>query len=84
MKNRHRRRKEVRETDEVDITRPPVETAVEGAVVHGGGDLFALQYAAAVMLHLGDYLLPGGKKFRVTIECDPEIGKFTFSRETIP
>lgn len=39
-----------------------------------------MDHAAAVMLHLGNMLLCG-KKFRVTIECDPETGRFSVKRE---
>lgn len=69
-----------------DITRPSVESnEVDGwlTAVQGGGKLFALECAAGVMMHLGNYLLPSSKKIRVTIECDPETGRFTVKREVI-
>ncbi len=54
------------ETDmKSDITKAPVETtagADEWPEAHGSGDTYALECAAAVMLHLGNYLLSGGKK----------------------
>ena len=69
-----------------DITKPPFESAeIDGWLtdVQGGGKLYALECAAAVMMHLGNYLLSGSKKIRVTIECDPETGRFTIKREVI-
>lgn len=70
-----------------DITRPPFEKAeIDGWPtdgIRGGGDLYALECAAAVMMHLGNYLLTGSKKIRVTVECDPKAGKFKFDREVI-
>lgn len=35
------------------------------------------------MLHLGNCFLSGGKKIRVTIESDPDTGKFKFAREVL-
>jgi len=63
----------------------PFETMTSDGwpAVHGGGDVFALDCAAAVMMHLGNSLLSGGRKIRVTIESDPDTGKFKFSREVI-
>ncbi len=44
------------------------------------GDTNCLAHAGAVMLHLGNLLLTD-KKFRITIECDPETGRFEIFRE---
>lgn len=52
--------------------------------VDGSGALECMTHAAAVMLHLGNWLLSSigtNKKFRITIECDPEIGRFTVKRD---
>lgn len=37
--------------------------------------------AGAVMAELGKMLWVDGKKFRVTIECDPELGLFEMKRD---
>lgn len=37
--------------------------------------------AAAIMRELSKQLWPNGKKFRVTIECDPETNRFKMTRE---
>ena len=47
------------------------------------GALECMGHAAAVMLHLGNLLLSSQGKFRVTIECNPETGRFTLKREVL-
>lgn len=47
------------------------------------GRLRYMQYGAVMMFELGKFLWPDGKKFRVTIECDPERGDFVAKREEI-
>lgn len=37
--------------------------------------------AGAIMSELGKMLWIDGKKFRVTIECDPELGLFEMKRD---
>ena len=37
--------------------------------------------ASAIMVELGKMLWMDGKKFRVTIECDPELGLFEMKRD---
>ncbi len=37
--------------------------------------------AGAIMSELGKMLWLDGKKFRVTIECDPELGLFEMKRD---
>lgn len=49
----------------------------------GSGTLDCLDHAAAVMLHLGAMLSAGGEKLRITIERDPEAGRFTVKREVL-
>lgn len=44
------------------------------------GNADCLAHAGAVMFHLGNLLFTD-KKFRVTIECDPETGRFQICRE---
>jgi hypothetical protein len=51
--------------------------------MEASGTLDCLDHAAAVMLHLGDLLSTNCKKIRVTIERDPEIGRFSMKREII-
>jgi hypothetical protein len=52
-------------------------------VVDWSGDLGCMDYAAAIMFHLGNVLLPDDEKVRVTIERDPETERFTIKREVI-
>lgn len=47
------------------------------------GKLHYMEHSAVVLLELGKLLWPGGKKFRVTIECDPETEQFEARREDI-
>ena len=49
----------------------------------GFGTLECMDHAAAVMLHLGNMLAASNEKIRVTIERDPETGRFSVKRETI-
>lgn len=49
----------------------------------GGGSLEALQNFVAVCDLLREQLWDTGKKFRVTIECDPERKGFIMKREPI-
>lgn len=49
----------------------------------GSGTLDCLDHAAAVMLHLGAMLSAGDEKLRITIERDPEAGRFTVKREVL-
>lgn len=51
--------------------------------IEGGGELVCMYNAATVMFHLGSYLMTGDEKIRVTIECDPEAGRFTVKREVL-
>lgn len=39
---------------------------------------------AAVMFHFGSMLMTKDKKIRVTIECDPESGRYEITREELP
>lgn len=39
---------------------------------------------AATMFHLGSMLMTKDKKIRVTIECDPEAGRYEITREILP
>lgn len=52
--------------------------------IQGRGSMECMNHAAAMMLHLGNLLSASDEKIRVTIECDPETGKFTVKREVIP
>jgi len=52
--------------------------------MRGVGSLIGLDYAAAVMLHLGDMLMASDERIRVTIERNPETEKFTVKREVCP
>lgn len=52
-------------------------------LVEGTGTMECMNHAANVMLHLGNLLLLGQEKFRVTIERDPETGRFTIKREVL-
>lgn len=45
------------------------------------GKLECMDYAAAIMFELGNYLMTSDKKVRVTIERDPEKGRFCVKRE---
>ena len=47
------------------------------------GLLDHMESASCVMYQLGQLLWATGEKFRVTIECDPETGRFEAKRETI-
>lgn len=47
------------------------------------GKLRYMEYGAVMLFELGKILWPGEKKFRVTIECDPETGRFEAKREDI-
>lgn len=47
------------------------------------GTLESLDHAAAVMFHLGNMLMASDEKIRVTIERDPETGRFEVEREVI-
>ena len=51
--------------------------------IEGTGTLECLDHAAVVMFHLGSMLMASDKKIRVTIECDPETGRFEIKREEI-
>ncbi len=53
-------------------------------VTHGlGGKLDYMEHGAVMLFELGRLLWPSGKKFRITIECDPETGRFKASREDL-
>lgn len=52
--------------------------------IEGSGTLECMDHAAAVMLHLGNLLSSSDEKIRVTIERDPEAGRFAVKREIIP
>lgn len=56
--------------------------AVEEESEKAFGNADCLAHAGAVMFHLGNLLL-ADKKFRVTIECDPETGQFELFRELL-
>ncbi len=62
---------------------PPTDIRKWPPVVDWSGNLGCMDYAVAIMFHLGNVLLPDDEKVRVTIERDPEAGKFTIKRETI-
>lgn len=47
------------------------------------GTLECMDYAAAIMFELGNYLMVSDKKVRVTIERDPEAGRFWVKREEL-
>lgn len=56
---------------------------VSGQVpVEASFDLNCLDHAAAMMLHLGDFL-SSNKKIRVTIERNPETGLCSMKREVL-
>ena len=69
----------------------PVSADYEAELKHMGewpnpqwkGRRECLARAAAVMFHLGNYLMACDKRIRVTIECDPETGRFEIKREGI-
>ncbi len=44
----------------------------------GKADMIAV--AAIIMREISDLLWMNGKKFRITIECDPETNSFTIIR----
>ncbi len=48
-----------------------------------GGKLDYIEHGAVMLFELGRLLWPSGKKFRVTIECDPETGRFEARREEL-
>ncbi len=47
------------------------------------GKVKVLEYGSCLLYELGKLLWVEDKKFRVTIECDPETGKFTAVREEV-
>ena len=47
------------------------------------GRLEILQHFAQMCMFLSEQLLDHGEKFRVTIECDPELQDFVMKREQI-
>lgn len=47
------------------------------------GKVNALEYGSCLLYELGKLLWVEDKKFRVTIECDPETGRFTATREEV-
>lgn len=47
------------------------------------GKLNYMEHGAVILYELGKLLWPNGKKFRVTIECDPEAGRFEAKRMDI-
>lgn len=48
------------------------------------GDLEIMHRAAAMMISLGSMISSRKKKIRVTIICDPEIGRYEVMREEQP
>lgn len=48
-----------------------------------GGKLNYMEHGAVMLFELGKLLWPSGKKFRVTVECDPETGRFEAKREEL-
>lgn len=64
---------------------PTVKIYKTSPVSHGlKGNLRYMEVGAAMMLELGKVLWAGERKYRVTIECDPETGKFEAKREDEP
>lgn len=51
------------------------------APIDASGTLDCMDKAAAMILHLGNLLSASDEKVRVTIERDPEAGRFTIKRE---
>jgi len=47
------------------------------------GKLHCMEHGAVMLFELGRLLWPSGKKFRVTIECDPGTGRFEARREDL-
>ncbi len=47
------------------------------------GQITALEHGACLLYVLGELLWVKDKKFRVTIECDPEAKRFTAVREDL-
>ena len=47
------------------------------------GKVDAIGKAAAIMGKLSKHLWMDGKKFRVTIDCDPETGRFEIIRQEL-
>lgn len=60
-----------------------MEEKGEWTNAEAAGTLDCLDHAAAVMLHLGSLLMACDQKIRVTIERDPETGRFEVEREVI-
>ncbi len=58
----------------------PGETCWE---MEANGTLECMDYAAAVMFCLGDFLFVSDEKIRVTIERDPETRRFTIKRKVL-
>ena len=64
---------------------PTVKIYKTSPVSHGlKGNLHYMEVGAAMMFELGKVLWAGERKYRVTIECDPETGKFEAKREDEP
>ena len=64
---------------------PTVKIYKTSQVSHGlKGNLHYMEVGAAMMFELGKVLWAGERKYRVTIECDPETGKFEAKREDEP
>ncbi len=63
---------------------PKVKIYKSEIASHGlSGKLCYMEHGAVMLYELGRLLWPDGKKFRVTIECDPEMGRFEARREDI-
>ena len=64
---------------------PAVKIYKTSPVSHGlKGGLHYMEVGAAMMFERGKILWAGERKYRVTIECDPETGKFEAKREDEP
>ncbi len=64
------------ETGGLQVTElpPPISESLKGSVK-------ALGYSSCLLHEMGKLLWVTDKKFRVTVECDPETGRFTAVRE---
>lgn len=67
-----------RECPEIKVFEAPSQ------ISHGvNGKLHYMEIGALMMYEIGRLLWGDNKKFRVTIECDPETGRFEAKREDI-
>lgn len=58
-------------------------TAEEGVSLITSGKADDIGAAAAIMTYLAQHLWMDGKKFRVTIDCDPETNRFEIVRHEV-